>query len=382
MRIRRQTWVSELGATSRAIRQGAKKTGRPVLFFPTSDTIAKIFLPISKRLRQCCYAAPILWREEGAAVLLSSLDIPCVENHPSLIEEINPSVIVFGNDWSSEEIELITKARRCGIPTVCIQEGCLDWDTSCRRMGWSDFPFAQGPLTLEYLRRDSYFITGNPKFDDISKLPLPEAPTVMINCNFTYGIHEEDRDQWIKDAVAACKTLGLDFFISQHPRDRACLAGLPVRKSNATVVHQQIAECSLLITRFSTLVYEAMLMGRPVIYYNPHGEKMATFNEDSSGGLHKIYESAMLSTAIHSALDRVELEEPLREAFLNLHCGSHDHLAAKRCAEALEVVSRTGIGASDSAIYRRATHCGNIVASARHQLRRAANAILGYHTHS
>jgi hypothetical protein len=382
MRTRIRTWVSELGARRGAMRQGANETSGPVLLFPTNDTIAKMFLSVSRHLHQCCYATPVRWREEGAAALLASLSVPYVENHPNLMDEINPSVVVFGNDWSSEEIEVIEEARRRGVPTVCIQEGCLDWGDSYRRMEWSDFPFVQGPLTLKYLHRDSYFITGNPRFDDISKLPLPEPPTVMINCNFTYGIHEDARDQWIKDVVAACKTLGLDFFISQHPRDKASLPGLPVRGSNATVVHQQIAECSLLITRFSTLVYEAMLMGRPVIYYNPHGEKMATFNEDSSGGLYKVHESAMLPTAIHSALDRIELEEPLRETFLNLHCGSHDHLAAKRCAVALEVVSRTGVVASDSVIHRRAMQRGNILTPVKRQIGRISNAIFSYHPHS
>jgi len=368
--------LAELTARHSAMRQGANKASRPVFFFPTNDTIAKMFLPISKHLDQCCYATPVRWREEGAAALLSSLGVPHVENYPNLIDETNPSVIVFGNDWSSEEIEVIAKARRRGIPTVCIQEGCLDWGDSYRRMERSDFPFVQGPLTLHYLYRDSYFITGNPRFDDIAKLPQPEPPTVMINCNFTYGIYEDARYQWIKDVVAACKTLGLDFFISQHPRDKISLIGLPVRKSNVFIVHQHIAECNLLVTRFSTLVYEAMLMGRPVIYYNPHGEQMATFNEDSSRGLYKVYESAQLSAAIRAALDRVELEEPLRETFLNLHCGSHDHLAAKRCAMALGVVSQTGVLASDPAGHRR-----SILIPAKLQLRKVANAILGHHSH-
>ena len=377
MGARIRSRLAELAVSHGITRQGVNKASRPVLFFPTNDTIAKMFLPVSKRLDQCFYATPVRWREEGAAALLSSLSVPYMENHADLIDEITPSVIVFGNDWSGEEIEVMAKARRRGIPTVCIQEGCLDWGDSYRRMEWSDFPFVQGPLTLQYLHRDSCFLTGNPRFDDVRRVPLPEPPTVMINCNFTYDIHEDARDQWIKDVVAACKTLGLDFFISQHPRDKAFLPGLPVRGSNATVVHQQIAECSLLITRFSTLVYEAMLMGRPVIYYNPHGERMATFNEDSSGGLYKVHESAMLPTAIHSALDRVELEEPLRETFLNLHCGSHDHLAAKRCAEALEVVSRAGVVASDAARQRR-----SILMPAKRQLRKVANAILGHHSHA
>jgi hypothetical protein len=364
------------------MRQGANETRGPVLFFPTNDTIVKLFLPVSRHLRQCCYATPVLWREEGAAALLSSLGIPFVENHADLIHEITPSVIVFGTDWSSEEIEVMAKARRRGIPTVCIQEGCLDWGDSYGRMEWCDFPFVQGPLTLRYLHRNSFFITGNPRFDDISKLPLAEPPTVTINCNFTYGIHEDACDQWIMDVVAACKTLGLDFFISRHPRCKVSLPSLPVRASHATVVHQQIAECSLLVTRFSTLVYEALLMGRPVIYYNPHGERMTTFNEESSGGIYKVYEFALLPTAIRSALDRVEFEEPLRETFLNLHCGSHEHLAAEGCAAALAVVSRTAVISSDSVIDYRAKPLRNILSHAKRQLRKVVHTIRSHHSDS
>jgi hypothetical protein len=338
--IRRR--VIRLQASRDCKTEKQKNIDRPILFFAANDTIAKMFSPIIEHLDKFYFATP--YRDnEGASVLLSRIGIPYLENRRGLVDEVKPSVIVFGNDWGGEVIQVIYKARQLGIPTICIQEGCLDWDGPARRIGWADFPFVQGPLTLKYLHRNSYFITGNPRFDSLQKIPLPKNSVVMINCNFTYGIYEDIREQWIESVVSSCKALGLDFFISQHPRDKGSFPNLPLRKSNVSVVHEHIAESSLLITRFSTLVYEAMLMGRPVIYYNPHGEKMKTFNEDTTGGLVKVNKSTLLSQAIQSSLDNVKINEFLRESFLNLHCGSHDNLAGRRCALAIESVATAGI---------------------------------------
>ena len=306
----------------------------PILFCPSNDTHVRMFEPICRHLDRFCFVtAP--QRHERADELLSQLGFEYVSNQPGIVRRLRPSLIVLGCDWSPEAWQLIGEGWQLSVPSVCIQEGCLDWGKPSRRMERSDFPFVQGPFTLQHLDQVGYFMTGNPRFDDIKRLPLPGKPLVMINSNFTYGIFEEAREMWIRDVVSACRGLGLDFFISQHPRERANLGDLPVRPSSASVVHQHLAECSILITRFSTLVYEALLMGRPVIYYNPHGESMRTFNDDTTGGIHKAYGYGELTGAIQAAIQQSGQWEAARRSFLQLHCGAHDGRAAERCAAAL-----------------------------------------------
>lgn len=313
----------------------------PVLFCAGNDTHVMMFYPVAKIINNYRFAIMYPKRpRENAGPALLTLREEFEPYKKGLIRKLRPSAVVFGNDWSVQDRVATEEAKSLNIPTVCIQEGCLHWgDPRARRMEWCDFPFVQGPITLKYLDRDFYFITGNPRFDSIGKLPLPEKPTVMINCNFTYGLFEDWRDRWIGDVVQACRHAGLDFFIARHPRDRSELLGLPVKPSSAINVHEHLAQSSLLVTRFSTLVYEAILMGRSVVYYNPHGETMQLFNDDETGGVTKVYSSDELSEAITSTLRNADDNSLNRERFLRLHCGSLDHEAAERCAIALSDVT-------------------------------------------
>src|SRR5690606_18353522 len=97
------------------------------------------------------------------------------------------------------------------------------------------------------------------------------------------------------------------------------------------MIHSFIEECSILISRFSTVIYEAMHMGRQAIYFNPHGETMRLFNEDATGGIHKSNNSEDLIRVLRNALEGDSREQQERmNAFLTLHCGSTDGNAALR----------------------------------------------------
>lgn len=342
-------------------------SGHPVLFFPTTDIIAKMFLKIAEHCQNAVYAAPVKWKE-GAVERLRESGTAFVMNHARLLDEIAPSVVVFGNDWSDEEMDLIAAARSRGIPTACIQEGCLDWSGPFERMQWCDYPFVQGALTLNYLNRESYFGTGNPRFDSLTAVPLPAHPMVMINSNFTYGVCEDEREPWIEAVTSACRQLGVEYFICQHPRDTGTFPGHPSRRSGPDLIHGYLEECSVLVTRFSTIVYEAMLLDRAVIYFNPHSEEMATFNEDRTGALLKANDQPTLLTALSAALANEESTRAARRGFLRLHCGSLDGRAAERCATALSLLGTYGQPALDARKRRSAMQLF---------LRRAINRVAG-----
>lgn len=307
----------------------------PILFCPSNDTHSKMFFPILPHAGEYRFLLPDIRPGENAEETLREKGIEPMVGAEEKLAVIKPSIIVVGNDWNKTMIRFLRAARRLGIPSACIQEGCLDFDTQ-NRMQECDFPLIQGPIMPAYLDRSHYVLTGNPRFDEIAEEPPPPRPLVMINCNFTYGVHEDQRDSWVGDVVAACREVGLDFFISQHPRDKGTFPGLPVRKSGARVVHGQLRESSILVTRFSTLIYEALYMGRDCIYHNPFGEKMRLFNEDATGGIGKAVDRAQLIAALRdltTAADAARAEK--RQRFLSLHCGPTDRRAGERCAMAL-----------------------------------------------
>ena len=317
-------------------------TNGPVLFCPSNDTHTKLFEPIAKHLSEARFLLFDQRAGENARQMLESLGLKYEVGGAEGLSNIRPSAIVVGNDWYQKVWELFERAYRMKISTVCLQEGCLDFATS-RRMQRCDYALIQGPIMLEHLPQKIYFLTGNPRFDNLKSSSPPKKPTVMVNCNFTYGVHEGARESWISDVVKACKELRVDFFISQHPRDRGEFPYYPVRQSNAGVVHAHIADCSILVTRFSTLVYEAMLSGRQVIYYNPHGEEMRLFKEDATGGIYKSYNYATLVESLHKAIQPMSPEQQeAHRLFLEWHCGENDGLAARRCASALAHISNIG----------------------------------------
>ncbi len=355
----------------------------PVLFCPSNDTHTKLFDPIARHLSSSQFLLHDRRPEERAREMMESLGISCFDGGAESLEELRPSVIVVGNDWYDGAWELFERAYALGIPTVCIQEGCLDFETHAR-MRYCDYAFIQGPVMLDHVTATSHFMSGNPRFDSIATRPLPEHPVVMLNCNFTYGVEEGNREAWIGEISSVCRQLETEYFISQHPRDRGVFPNDPVRRSHAGVVHEHVADSSVLVTRFSTLVYEAMRAGRRVVYYNPHGETMRLFNEDETGGIFKAHDRASLHRALVAATKPAcEQTEARRASFMNWHCGANDGRAAYRTAGGLAAVSnaaesRTGNNRRDWLAmwgWRRRASLAKAVRTERSRVRRVLSSL-------
>jgi len=348
----------------------------PVLFVPNNETHVKMLYPIAKLIKNRKFLIfddkenaekhlkllneEFIYIEKPNPRIIKSLFkrmIPFkslikktiffkkyAEQPTSILKRLDwkPSVIVCGNDWSYTK-HLIKEAKMLGIPTVCIQEGPQDFDLPYKAMMYADHEFLQGLIHAKYLKRNRFVITGNPRLENFKKPPLPKKPLVMVNGNFTYGIYEDARDSWIKGIAEACKNTNLDFFISKHPRDFGQYKGYKIIKSNAFKIEDQINMSSVLITRFSQVLYEALLRGRPVIYYNPHGEIKKVLTEDKSGAFFYATNPKELENCLCSA---IEFEDDMKERikdFLLLHCGPQDGKAVERCLHALLMVANKQI---------------------------------------
>lgn len=350
----------------------------PVLFVACNDTHVKMLHPIAKQIPQHQFVA--IDKEEQADVYLRVLGehfwlYPRVRNgHTSAsflkrvgrkvtgrvwrnlkrglevrpvhisLGNIDPCTVVFCTDWGPEERELCDWARKRGIPSVCIQEGQQDFEMpGYDQYQRVDHVLVQGAITTKYLDRDAFIITGNPRLSGLSASPLPEKPLVMINANFTYGIYEDWRERWMEAVIAACRAVGVEFFISRHPRDFGEYRDLPVIDSGAFKLHDQIARSSVLVTRFSQVLYEAMLMGRPVIYFNPHREVKKTLTEDRTGAIVFAATRDELHAALTKALAPSQDFVSAMEDFLAIHCGPNDGLATERCLIALAAIANKRI---------------------------------------
>ena len=318
------------------------KNSQLFLFVPSNDTHVKWMNPISQMIKISNFMI-FNERRENADYYLRKLGKEYYVYYSGILKNLQPSIVILGNDWGKEERLVLSEAKKLRIPTVCIQEGPVDFENiQQKRMLTADYAMVHGSIMTKYIKRKSnVLVTGNPKYDSIFQYPLPSAPNVMINSNFTYGIYEEYRDDWVKQVAETCKRNGLNFFISQHPRDKGIHPSeYLVLKSDAFKINEQLKKSTILVTRFSTVIYEAMMMGRDVVYYNPHGETFPIFLDDKTGAISIAHNMEDLATAIKDKIRNYRKKDKIKKLFLKLHCNPFGHNATKICAENLKLISK------------------------------------------
>jgi len=97
---------------------------------------------------------------------------------------------------------------------------------------------------------------------------------VVANVNFAYGVLQSARTPWVNDVMAAAHSSPRAVVLSRHPADRGHRGR---RAEDRAPVEQLLAHAPRLISRFSTLCYEALARGVELTYHNPHAERVATF---------------------------------------------------------------------------------------------------------
>lgn len=353
--------------------QPAPKTGqKTILFVPSNDTHASWMLPIAAGFNhpdEPFHSQFMILpkRSERASEALEAGGLNYYHYAPGLLRCLAPAAIVLGNDWGPDELTIIGEARLLHIPMICIQEGPLLFDPLQKQIGHADYALLQGPVMKQYVDNPQVMIVGNPKYEQITPTPLPEKPRVMINCNFTYGVFEDQRDSWVSAAVNACQELGLDFFVSQHPRDRGLLPdSYRVIHSQAALVPEQLQSSMILLTRFSTLIYEAIKMGRQVVYYDPMDEPYPLIKANNNGAVFYAQDASQLKDCLQAACNPPAGHARLVEDFMAGHCG--DGGASQNCIRAIGEIAgnpRTLV-TPDLAAYQR--YC-DLAAELEHQER-------------
>lgn len=190
------------------------------------------------------------------------------------------AAFVFMNDLSYTK-ELILENFGFGVPTVGFYEGINDdWnlDRTMARLPYRslDYLLLPGVYQSGFYQDRKVHVVGLPNVRSRIARPYikPVNERAIINVNFTYGVLEERRNEYVESAVAACEEAGLDYIITQHPADKGDLSRYKVGTKS---VYDLLEEGSVLISRFSTTILEALAMGRPAIYHNPIGERVPKF---------------------------------------------------------------------------------------------------------
>ena len=97
---------------------------------------------------------------------------------------------------------------------------------------------------------------------------------------------------------------------------------------------EMLPTCEAVITRFSTVPFEAIAYGTPFIYFNPHHEKVPTFVAPDPAFEH-VHNAANLIGAIDRAISSRDGYRERGERYFRSQIDMSDTSSAIRSAEAI-----------------------------------------------
>jgi len=298
----------------------APRKERLVAFYSQSDTLAgNTYRIISGNTgyRYINYVPAV--ETEDADTFFIQKKIPFLKYSFRHLKESRPDIFVLYNDWTKAAIRIISQCHRLKIPVVCIQESLIDFGDSFKRMQYADDVIIQGIRSATLLPRKHFFLAGNPRYEG-SSAKGKSAEYALINCNFTYGIFEEVRYDWLDDVTAVLDDLGISYLISQHPRDTGDLSKYKKHlRSSGDKVTKQIDKAGVLITRFSSLIHESLTRKVPVVYYNPHDEQMHYDFGFNPEFLVMVKGKSFLKESVATLYNK-NISGSTLELYLNIHC--------------------------------------------------------------
>lgn len=223
------------------------------------------------------------------------------------------SAVITFNDFNDDVRDALEYRQLLGGVTICAIEGINDFRrVDCRRREDDPYRF------LPYRRCNTVFLAGRDDerfFEDrrtkVVGLPIveelrhkvptfPRRPVAALNVNFTYGVLEDKREEFLIEALSGIEQAGFDYVITQHPMDTASLDGFNVTRKSQ---YELIDEATVFVSRFATGIIEALASGKPSIYFNPHGERVDKFTNPDGA-----FEVAHTAEELAAALRRVEAD--------------------------------------------------------------------------
>jgi hypothetical protein len=215
-------------------------------------------------------------RHEGQALdAIAAAKRPAIDIGEAARAATPQDLIVLGNDWGPRRLlRILNRLKARGVPLTAVVEGA--------RFGLPrlykqvDELLCWGPSGLELGARHAR-IVGSPMIEKAAKLPRKhhDRPRVLVNYKFS-GTAEDEGFVWGAAAIAAARAVDPDFTLTTHPSSRGVPEGIKV--SHAPF-HQLLQESTLVITKASTVIYEALAAGVAVLYFPAKDEVQAEFGD-------------------------------------------------------------------------------------------------------
>lgn len=304
-----------------------------IAFFPHKRYHARSAHLIAKRLERHGLSSIVIdfssaFGDEGVGEYLSeNPDLAWMSYTEYRLSLTEISAAAAFNDWDRVVKEYLAECKRAGIQTIGIVEGVNDY-LSVDTKGWRPaYQFVEhlllpGQFDKRYFpEHNSVHVCGVQRLDslieDAAAATSERELDCVINSNFTYGVLTGERLNWLRDICGAMERLDLRFVISRHPQDVGSIEELEKYVDRRSMY--ELLKCSkVFVTRFSGAVYEALLSGTHVVYYNPGIERWDMF-ADPQGAYEYVTNRDDLERALRSVVER-DFETADSTEFLRLHC--------------------------------------------------------------
>lgn len=321
------------------------RTGRPFLLLPSAAYHTDELIELVEEMRRRGFALVAMlnnrrWATTGRA--LSRVDVPTVKALPPGDWLLDFEAILTFNDFGEYYGRYVQHLQGSQTVSFAKVEGVQDWDdhdTGRVRDAYlaSDVVLCQGENDVRALsgKRDRLEVIGSARLEAIwnDRLPADVEPRVVGNVNFTYGVQSEHRDLWVETLRDACRRSKVPLDLSLHPSEAVEYPGLAATEP---LRHLLIPD-SILVSRFSTVLFEGMARGCSVIYYNPHGERVPTF-QHPNGAFDVAEDPNTLTELIEASKSRTraEAKERATEFFKSQVSIVPGESVATRTADAVE----------------------------------------------
>lgn len=327
------------------------KNNYDVVFIPHKDYHFRTMALISKKLEKQNISSCILditdyYKDERVRKeALNFPKIPFFDLSLLLRDGINYKLIVCMCDWDGKIVKpLIINAKASNKKTLGIIEGIndfLDADTNMIRRAYKtvEYLFLTGEHDKQFFKEKEKkcFTVGIPRLNNFlkEKPKFPKKPLVVINVNFSYGVLEDKREKWLDSVLEACEILNFEYIITQHPADITNLSKYNISKLD---MYQTIRKGSVVISRFGSIILESLAMGKPVVYHNPHNEKVLKFQEPMSAYSCSFDVQSLVEAIKYELSLKVDYRQRAND-FLNHHCNINESKnSAKLCAKYIKEI--------------------------------------------
>ncbi len=315
-----------------------------VLFMPLAEYHGRELGAIANALSDLGHRSTFLVEEATVDVIDAHLG-----DHPRILARKGYDRFALGhfdafvamNDWGEPSRAVYHLARVRDVPSFAKVEGVQDFtdvDTGRIRLPYmaADHVLVQGDNDLAALGRKQLHVVGNANMETAwNQGPATGGRNgeVVINSNFTYGVLTDKRDQFLAEAVEAVLAAGFEPVISQHPADRP-LPGTYAGYRTSRSMSDMLPACEAVVTRFSTVPFEAIAYGTPFVYFNPHFEKVPTFASPDVAFEH-VHTAAKLTNALLAAIETRATYRETAEQYFRAQIDMTGVPSAERAAHAI-----------------------------------------------